>query len=432
MLTRRGYLLSVAAAMQPPRRRPNLLFLVADQWRAQALPFAGAPDLRVPNLSRLAKEGVDFRRAYTSYPVCCPSRAAMLTGKFPHAAGVTHNHMLLPLEEKTLSAELKGAGYRTGYIGKWHLDGHDSPGFVPPARRRGFDYWAAYNVAHQHYDSVYFRDTPDPIRIHGFEPEHLTGLAIDFIRQESAQPFFLYLSWVAPHPPLTPPARYAAYDPRRIHLRPNVPPAKQAEARKNAAAYYGLCTAVDENVGRLLAELDSRNLSQDTIVVFTSDHGWTLESHGLDGIDLPYEESSRIPLVIRYPGRLKANLDRGALISNVDYAPTLLGLCGLPPPSGMQGANLADWLTGGAGTPSGPIYAEGNLGDTGEWRMVVRGQEKLVVDSSLKATHLYHLGRDPYEMKNLVADPSFQRKREELLSLLHRWVERTSGVAPPG
>jgi arylsulfatase A-like enzyme len=354
----------------------------------------------------------------------------MLTGKFPHAAGVPHNHMQLPLAENTMSAELKRAGYRTGYIGKWHLDGSESPGFVPPARRRGFDYWGAYNLAHKHYNSDYFRDTPEPIHIAGFEPDHLTGLAIDFIRQKNAQPFFLYLSWVAPHSPFTPPARHAIYQPGLIHLRPNVPENKQAEARQIAAAYYGLCTAVDENLGRLLAALDEQGLTEDTIVVFTSDHGVMLESQGLDSINLPYEESSNIPLLIRYPRRLKARTENEALISNVDYAPTLLTLCGLEPLAGMQGVNHAGWLTGGTTARPESIYAEGELGTPQEWRMVVRGREKLVIDSSLRATHLYFLDRDPYELKNLAADPSQRRKRDELLALLRRWIQRTSDQVP--
>src|SRR6185503_18938597 len=173
MVTRRGFLSTAAAALQSTPRRPNLLFIVADTWRGQALPSAGDADLVAPNLARLAKEGVSFGRAYTSYPVCCPSRAAMITGKFPHAAGVPRNHTLLPLDEKTMSAELKRAGYRTGYIGKWHLDGSESPGFVPAGRRRGFDYWAAYNVAHQHFGSIYFRDSAEPISAPGFEADHL-------------------------------------------------------------------------------------------------------------------------------------------------------------------------------------------------------------------------------------------------------------------
>src|SRR6266567_8869330 len=277
-VTRRVLLSSaVAAALRSATPiRPNLLFIVADSWRGQALPMEGDPNLIAPNLARLAQEGVHCSRAYTSYAVCCPSRASMLTGKFPHAAGVRRNHSLLPLSQATMSAALKSSGYRTGYIGKWHLDGAESPGFVPPERRRGFDFWAAYNVAHQHYDSVYFRDTPTPIRASGFEADYQTGLAIDFLRSQSSQPFFLYLSLVPPHAPFTPPEPYAKYDPGQLRLRANVPERTEAAARKDLSGYYGLCTAVDANLGRLLKELDDRGLARDTIVVFTSDHGHML------------------------------------------------------------------------------------------------------------------------------------------------------------
>ena len=427
MLHRRGFLSALAPALQSARsKRPNVLFVVADQWRGQAMPSAADPNIIAPNLARLAREGVDFRRAYTSYPVCCPSRAAMLTGKFPHAAGVTRNHTLLPLSEKTFSEELKRAGYRTGYIGKWHLDGRESEGFVPVERRRGFDYWAAHNLNHRHYGSVYFRDTPKPIPVDGFEPDHQTDLAIEFVRQKSPDPFLLYLSWVAPHPPLTPPERYASmYDPAKLRLRPNVPEQSAAEARKYASAFYALCTAVDANLGRLLAELDAQGLTEDTIVVFTSDHGWTLGSHGVDEIDRPYEESSKIPLVIRYPRRVRARAERQALVSNVDYAPTLLSLCGVSHPPGMQGFDLSEWLTTGRSKPRKPIYAQGALGSPEEWRMVVRGSDKLIVDAFLQPTHLFHLGEDPYEIRNLIAAKEQSRTREELLSSLRGWVSRT-------
>src|SRR5262245_44798910 len=241
-------------------RQPNLLFVLADTWRGQVLPSAGDPNLKAPHLARLAREGVDCRRTYASYPVCCPSRAAILTGRFPRAAGVTRNHSLLPLAQPTMSAVLKQSGYRTGYIGKWHLDGRENPGFVPPERRRGFDYWAAYNLQHQHFGSVYFRDTPEPVAATGFEPDHLTDLAVEFLRQPDRQPFYLYLSMVAPHAPYTPPQRHATYDPATLRLRDNVPGAAAVEARKNLAGYYGLCSAVDDCVGRLLATLDDRGL----------------------------------------------------------------------------------------------------------------------------------------------------------------------------
>ena len=210
-LTRRSMLgVATATALAAlPHKRPNLLFVLTDSWRGQALPSAGDPNLVAPNLARLAREGAYCSRAYTSYPVCCPSRSAILTGKFPHAAGVVHNHSLLPLGQETMSAVLKRAGYRTGYIGKWHLDGAASPGFVPPGRRRGFDYWAANNVDHRHYDSVYFRDDPAAIQIRGFASDDQTDLAIEFLRQTSGEPFYLYLSFLAPHAPLTPPARHA-------------------------------------------------------------------------------------------------------------------------------------------------------------------------------------------------------------------------------
>jgi arylsulfatase A-like enzyme len=409
MLSRRAFVESVAAASlrAAPPRRPNVLLLVADQWRGQALPSAGDRDLIAPNLARLARDGVDFRRAYTSYPVCCPSRAAMLTGRYPHEVGVTRNHTQLPLSAPTMSETLKRAGYRTGYIGKWHLDGNENPGFVPPERRRGFDYWAAYNVQHRQYGSVYFRDTPEPIPIKGFEPDHLTDLALQFIGQQNEQPFFLYLSWVAPHPPFTPPARHAAYDPARLDIRANVSMASEMEARTNMAGYYGLCSAVDEDIGRLLAELHQRSLADDTIVMFTSDHGYTLGSHGLDAIDSPYEESVRIPLIVRYPRRLRPRVEEDRLMSNVDYAPMLLSMCGLP---------ARPWSHRDA------VFAEGSLESPEEWRMAIRGFDKLVVDARLAPTHLFDLLRDPYETQNLVAERTKRRTQEQLLALLRGWI----------
>jgi arylsulfatase A-like enzyme len=422
-MTRRKLLAGALGTMA--RGAPNVLFVLADGWRGQTLVSAGDPNLRAPNLDRLAREGAYCSRAYTSYAVCCPSRAAILTGKFPHAAGVTHNHSLLPLEQPTMSRILKRAGYRTAFIGKWHLDGAESPGFVPPARRRGFDYWAAYNVAHQHYDSVYFGDGPLPIRTSGFEADILTGLAVDFLRKASGQPFYLYLALVPPHAPYAPPPRHATYDPARLRLRENVPRSAEAATRRDLAGYYGLCSAVDENVGRLLRELDERGLAEDTIVVFTSDHGQMLGSQGLDGIDLPYEEASRVPLLIRYPRRIRAGTVVDALVSNVDYAQTLLSLCGMTAPAGMQGVNLAGLLTRSARAPRDSVYAEGQIGQAGEWRMVVRGDYKLVVDRALRPTHLYQLERDPFERENLVGVSAERRVLDGLRARLGRWAAST-------
>ena len=194
MLHRRQFLSAAAAAPALPRK-PNVLFILADQWRAQTLPSAGDPDLIAPNLARLAREGVTFTRTYVSNPVSTPSRAALMTGRFPHACRMPHNDLLLPIEEKCIAQQLKQAGYSTGYIGKWHLDGEARPGFVPPGpHRRGFDYWAAFNRGHFYYNSTYYLDEDKPIRREGFEPDYQTDLAVDFIEKHKAGPFCLYVS----------------------------------------------------------------------------------------------------------------------------------------------------------------------------------------------------------------------------------------------
>lgn len=395
--------------------RPNLLFIVADGWRGQALPSAGDPNLIAPNLARLAKDGLDCRRTYTSYAVCCPSRASMLTGKMPHAAGVTRNHSLLPLDQPTMSVAMRAAGYRTGYIGKWHLDGRASPGFVPAERRRGFDYWAAYNLQHQHFDSFYYRDNPEPIQVRGFEADTQTGLAIDFLSQPSTQPFYLYLSWVPPHAPFTPPPGVTAYSPAALRLRPNVPAGSEAKARKDQAGYYGLCSALDANLGRVLKTLDERRLTDNTIVVFTADHGQMLGEHGMESIDMPYEEASRIPFLLRYPKRIRAATTSDALLSNIDFAPLLLDLCGLPAMPGVQGQR----------GQRRSVYTEGSMGDREEWRMLVEQHHKLVVDGKLNPTHLFDLRADPYEMDNRASASASRSRLAALLRLLRQTARRT-------
>ncbi len=432
----------LAAAVLPafggtPRvtRKPNILFLLADSWRGQTLPTADAPDLKAPNLAKLATEGVRLPRAYVADPTCSPSRAAILTGRFAHRSGVTRNNMPLPAGEKTLATQLWEAGYRTGYIGKWNLDGAGDPGFVPPGKRRhGFEYWAAFNRGHRYYDPIYFRDTPDPIRPEGFEPDYQTGLAIDFIRNNREQPFFLLVSWGPPHPPRKPPNRFAAlYRDVQLRIRYNVPAEDTEEAQRNYAGYYGLCSALDWNTGRLLRVLEETGLVNNTIVVFTSDHGDMLGSHGLQGNEAPYEEAVRVPLVMRYPLLIRGERELDVPVSNVDLMPTLLSLAGVAVPKTVQGRNLASLLTGQGGPRPEAVYCQGKLGSPGEWRMVVRGLDKVVVDREFQITHLYNLGQDPFETQNLATEKRYRRKRDEMFAILESWMRRTSDrILPSG
>jgi len=438
LLSRREFLKSVGAytgarmaGSAAPARKPNIVFVLAGGWRGLSL-----DDLRVPNLEALAKQSMQFERLYTCYPLAAPSRAALITGRFPHACGVPSDGVRLPLDQPSIAEQLKRAGYRTGYIGEWRLDGADDPGFVPPGpRRHGFDYWAAFNRGYRYFDSIYFRDVGEPIRREGFEPDYQTDLAIDFIKQGGSKPFYLFLAWGPPHPPLTPlPDRVAAmYYPRKMRLRANVPTLQQASTQDSYARYYSLCSALDDNLGRLVGALDQQRLAGDTIVVFTSDSGNMLGSQGLEDDDQPFEEAVRVPLIVRYPGVLAAGGKNDTLVSNVDLMPTLLGLCGVAIPESAQGLDLSAWLARQQGSHGESIYSSGKLGDSNEWRMVVRGLDKLVVDRDLNVTHLYNLGQDPFETENLVRDVSQDLKRNELKALLKDWMRRTGdGMDPSG
>jgi arylsulfatase A-like enzyme len=425
MLTRREWMKLASAGMlaaAPPTTKPNLLFILGGGWREQSL-----DDLRIPNLRQLAQQGVRFERLYTCSPLAAPARAALITGRFPFACGVGRDDARLPLDQPSIAKQLQNAGYRTGYIGEWRLDGPAEPGFVPPGpRRHGFDYWAAFNRGHRYFDSVYFRDTPEPARHGGFEPDYQTDLAIDFIKQGGQKPFYLFLAWGPPHPPLTPPPRTAQlYNPRTIRVRPNVPREQQENAQDRYARYYALCSALDDNLGRLLRALAEQSLAGNTIVAFSSDSGVMLGSQGLEDDDQPFEEAVRVPLIIRYPPEFAAGRKDDALLSSVDLMPALLALCKVEIPEGVQG------LAAPARRDS--IYCSGKLGEPDEWRMVVRGLDKLVVDRGLNVTHLFNLGQDPLEMENLAREPSQDLKRDELRALLRDWMRRTGdGMDPSG
>lgn len=414
--------------------KPNLLFILADQWRGQALSGIDS-SIKTPNLDKLSATGIRFPRAYASIPVCSPSRAALFTGRFAHMSGVLKNSIRLPLSERCLAAELYKAGYSTGFIGKWHLDGEEKPGFVPPGPRRGgFTYWAAFNCGHEYFDSVYFRDENKPIHGRGFEPDYQTDLAIDFVRANASRPFFLCVSWGPPHPPRTPPSSYATlYEARKMPLRANVPAGFVDKTQEALAGCYGLCSVLDRNVGRLLDVLSDKGLADNTIVVFTSDHGDTIGSHGLDVAESPYEESVLVPLFIRYPRALKGGQVNSMLVSNVDLMPTLLSMLAVPVPPDVQGRDLASQILSGDGPPSESVYCQGQLGTPNEWRLVVRGLDKIVVDRELKVTHHYNLGQDPYELENLVSESAHSVRSDEMSALMRDWMQRVQdGILPSG
>lgn len=423
--------LGVVSAFAQTRQRPNILFILPDQMRAQALGCMGNADVKTPNIDRLAAEGLLFKQTFANTPVCCPARANLLTGKYAHRNGMVANDLRLRESETTLAELLKAAGYRTGFVGKWHLDGGPrEPGFVPPGeRRQGFDFWAAHECSHRHFDNHYFRDDATPIKLGKFEAEGWTDIAVEFLRQTKAQPFFLMLQMGPPHDPYKAPPQYEAlYDPLKLMMRPNWVEGTRLGSRQDIASYYAQITAIDDQVGRLLQTLKDLQLDESTIVVFTSDHGDMLGSQGLRLKRKPWEESIRVPGIIRYPRRIKAGQQTDAILTHVDFAPTLLSFCGLKPLRTMQGTDLSRLMLGQTQRASDSAFFQifgpydGDETSAG-WRGV-RTAQYMYARQRKQPWVLYDLVRDPYEQSNLAADPAYTQLRNAMEQRLATWMKR--------
>ncbi len=433
-LTRREALLAPAVLRGAASTRPNILFLMPDQLRAHSVGCYGNPDVRTPNIDRLAEEGLLFESAFANTPVCCPARANVLTGRYAHSNGMMANDLRLRESEVTLSKVLREGGYRTGFIGKWHLDGGPRlPGFVPPGpRRQGFEFWAANECSHEHFHNTYFRDTPEPHPVRGFEPEGWTDLAIEFLEgsRKDHRPSFLTVQMGPPHDPYKAPDHYRRlYDPAKLSMRQNWRGGHGIPGPAEIAEYYGMITAIDDQVSRLMNALESFGLEDNTIVLFSSDHGDMLGSQGMRLKRKPWEESIRVPAILRYPPLARAGRRASEIITHVDFAPTLLGLCGLKVPASMQGTNLANLVSEDKQrTPDSAFFQifgpyDGD-GTTQGWRGI-RTSQYMYARYESKPWVLYDLERDPDELRNLAADPRAVRVREELDRRIQDWMRRT-------
>ena len=279
-------------------------------------------------------------------------RASLLTGQRPLTHGVFLNDVPLNPEAMTIAKVLDTAGYDTAYIGKWHVNGDGRSVFIPRERRQGFDYWKVLECTHDYNHSAYYADGPDKLHWEGYDAIAQTADAEKYLREpaRAQKPFFLVLAWGPPHDPyFTAPEKYrASYDPAKLSLRPNVPAAEAPNARKVLAGYYAHCTALDDCVGELCHTLRETGLEENTLLVFTADHGDMLGSQGAYKKQRPYDEAIRVPLLLRWPKGLGAKgrqLD--APINSEDLMPTLLGLCGVPIPKTVEGLDYSGYMRGG-------------------------------------------------------------------------------------
>jgi len=323
--------------------KPNIVFVFADQWRRSATGFAGNPEVRTPHLDRFARGALDFTNAISGCPVCCPARASLLTGAYPHQHGIFVNDVPLGNSHTTLGEAFSEAGWSTAYIGKWHLDGHGRSAPIPPERRKGFQDWWALECSHDYNHSPYYTGLETSPRVWpGYDAEAQTTCALQYLdsRAQSADPFLLVLSWGPPHNPYdsAPEGFRRIYAPSLIQPPPNVPERFLKHARRDLAGYYAHCTALDEQFGRLLAHLTRTGLDQKTIVVFWSDHGDQIHSQGEQRKQRPWEESIHVPLLLRWPDGLgEAGRKVDAILNVPDILPTLMDLAGIDIPSTVSG-----------------------------------------------------------------------------------------------
>lgn len=438
-------------------QRPNLLLVFADMLGRNHVGYAGARHARTPHIDAFRRQSVDFSNSVASMPVCSAFRATLLTGKYTTSTGMVINELRMDTRHRCLGHVVTDAGYQTAYIGKWHLyanelGNHEDPknSFVPRGPNRlGFDgFWAAYGFHHIYWNAYYHTESPEKIFFgkEAYEPDGQTDLMIKYLREQRdlSKSFCAVLSYGTPHDPWTdentpvkyremfneadfpnPPNYLPSDDPYNdnwAEIKPEHRPL-MSHWRKN---YYAMTTNLDDNFGRLLKYLDESGLADNTIVVFSSDHGEMFGAHGRRAKNIFYEEAARVPFVVRWPGHIPANSASDACISNVDFMPTLLGLMELPIPDGVEGMNLSRAALSRLGAPEPEAAFLQNTGacaawtDGHEWRALRDKRFTYAIYRRDKAELLFDNQEDPYQMHNLAKDPAhaatMKRFREMLAS----------------
>lgn len=446
-----------------------------DEQRRDTMHCYGNSFISAPNLNRFAENSFVFESAYCTQPVCTPSRASILTGMYPHSHGCVANNTPLPLSHPTI-AEM-ASGYRSSYYGKWHLgdeigaqrgftdwcsieDGIYRPFFSKPELYQRFS-----DYHHYLYDLGFFPDerSKDGAMVFSrnasamLPAEHtkagfLGRKAAAFIETSRAStPWFLSVSFLEPHMPFFGPYN-ARHHPEAIPASPAfcLPPGPDACAKKRDKAanlrekgfqgrplrseqdwrrmranYYGLVSLVDESVGRILDALDRSGQADNTIVIFTSDHGEMMGDHACLEKNLTYEESIGIPLIIRVPGT-KGGTIRGR-VSQIDLAPTILDFMGQHLPANLQGKSLRPVLQGQADLAGNDVFVEWNNGDI--WRTIVSSDGWKLNLCASDQCELYDLQSDPYELINRYNDVSCRARVDDLTNRIRIWQEETSDQA---
>ncbi|MBN9320234.1 MAG: sulfatase [Caulobacterales bacterium] len=478
-MSRRQFALSTAAAvtvygngvMAQQVKRPNVVFVLSDDWRWDAMSAAGSKIIKTPNIDRIANEGARFANAFCTTSLCSPSRASFLSGMYPHIHGVVDNFTDYPIDKyPSYHASLSQAGYATAYIGKWHMgEGDDS-------HRKPFDYWASHKGQGQYYDTEFHvseRVAPGSTEtkgerkvIKGYYTHVVTQLALDWIKR-APRPFSLQLGHKAPHGKWYPEPKYEhAFD----NLDIKKPPLDQLVnegtpdwVKKRVATwhgidgplyemkdfadfirgYYGTILSVDDSIGALYAALQEMGELDNTIFVVAGDNGFLLGEHASIDKRTAWEESIRIPMLVRYPPAIAKGTVVDELVMNMDLAPTVLDLTNVKPPAAapkMQGLSTKplfgktkpkDWRKS--------VYYQYNFEKefpytpnvravrTDEWIYMHYPNGGSAPDT--EKAELYNIKTDSREMNNLIDKPQYAAKQRELKAELLR-LQTVTGALP--
>ena len=449
-------------------KKPNLLVVFADQWRNTARGLHN-PQIATPNMDRFAEEAFSTDQAVSGCPLCSPYRSELLTGRRAvHTGGIgncmTGYDMCLSPDELCISQVLKESGYRTGYIGKWHLDspelnsgsqplsgaeGWDA--YTPPGKKRhAFEYWHAYNAWNDHLHMHYWEESCEKIFTDLWSPVHETDKALEFMESRKKEPFALFLSWNPPHPPFEkiPEKYYDLYRDLEPDYSPNVegdrfdnqtgePGFKSREELDEAIrCYYAAVTGLDEQFGRIITWLKEKKLYDQTIVLLTADHGEHLGAHGYVGKHTWYEESINVPFLLRYPEKIPVGRN-DISIETVDIFPTLLGLMDIAIPPSVEGRCLADWLICGKRPENEAVYSSAYISrdifleayrekgldpKRSGWRCIRPPEYKYVIEKGYLPEYiprylLFNRKADPYEINPLISHSPWEHT---LMAQMHR------------
>jgi arylsulfatase A-like enzyme len=426
--------------------RPNVLVFFTDQQRWDCSGLHGNPLELMPNFDRMATAGTHCYNAFTCQPVCGPARASLQTGLHATATGVWRNGIALPPDQKTLAHYFRDAGYATGYIGKWHLADRDP---VPPDQRGGYDYWLAANVlefSSQPYDCIMYDQDGHSVKLPGYRVDAQTDAVIRYIDAHQREPFFLFVSYLEPHfqnhiDDFVPPDGY------RERYTGRWTPADLAalggSTHQHLGGYWGIIKRLDEALGRVLDALKSLHLLEDTIILFTSDHGCHFKTRNDEYKRSCHESSIRIPTALRGPGFFGGGQIRH-LVSLVDLPPTLLDAAGIPIGNHMHGRSILPLTRGStAGWPEEVFVqiSEAQVGRsvrTRRWKYSVVAPDK---DGCRDAgsdqyveEFLYDLESDPHELDNRIALESHRKvadvMRERLLRRMAEAGEPVPAIEP--